>query len=82
MRKFNSLVSVKIARASACVEEVATAVCLTLRLWNVPVGLCQCWPVMTVLAVAKARGMACVQEIIIVLGSQRGDERASQELMC
>ena len=37
---------------------------------------------MTALAVAKARGMACVQEIIIVLGSQRGDERASQELMC
>ena len=30
----------------------------------------------------KARGMACVQDIIIVLGSQRGDERASQELMC
>ena len=55
---------------------------MTLRLWNVPVGLCQCWPVMTVLAVAKARGMACVQEIIIVLDSQRGDERVSQELMC
>ena len=36
----------------------------------------------TVLSFAKARGMACVQEIIIVLDSQRGDERVSQELMC
>ena len=32
MRKLSSLARVKRARVSACVEEVATAVCLTLRL--------------------------------------------------
>ncbi len=35
--KLSSLASVKMARASAWVDEVATAVCLTLRLWKVPV---------------------------------------------
>jgi len=36
IRKLSSFARVNIALVSAWVEEVATAVCLTLRLWKVP----------------------------------------------